>query len=211
MKKRKIIALVLALLCFACVACACKSEPESTDTEKQYNGLPKYNTQALAEYVKPFAYTGITVTVKADEARSEAVWAAVLSEVEIIKYPSEQVEYYAAQERAKYKYYAKRDGIEYGKLLEGLGITEAHIINDAKVMVKKDLALLYILQAEGIAVTDKEKTEHFDKYCEKFVQLYGYDKETVAKTMTEQIYEAMLYDKTSEFLILNNNIESEKQ
>lgn len=126
--------------------------------------------------------------------------------MEIIEYPTEQVEYYVSQERAKYRYYARRDGMEYEELLEALGVTEESMYENARALVKDDLALLYIINDAGVTLSDGEVAAHTDKYAERLSEIYGYDAEYIKQNMSEQIYDAMLSDKTMEFLLSKNTV-----
>ena len=55
-------------------------------------------------------------------------------------------------------------------------------------------------------LTDEEKQEFFQKYVDKFKTLYGHDEKYIREYMTEQIYDTMLFDKTMEYLLLNNTV-----
>ena len=204
----KACALTLALLSLGTALLSCKeTEGKDTDTElESYAGMPEYDLEGLGGYVKPFKYTGLTVYAKVGETRQEALWEEIVAGMEIIAYPSEQVEYYAAQERAKYRYYAKRDGIEYEALLEALGVTEETMYEAARGLVKDDLALQYIIKDANITLSDAELSEHTDKYAERLSEIYGYEAEYIKANMTEQIYDTMLSDKTMEFLLRSNTV-----
>ncbi len=209
MKKIKIlsIALVGVLLLALFVACNANNDsPTDTDDKAKYASLPEYDTEKLSEYIEPFEYTGLTVTVKEGQSRSEAIFESISSGANVKKYPTPQIEYYVSQEKAKYKYLAERDGIEYDRLLEGLGVDDKTMKESAEKMVKDDLVLAFIIKDAGITLSDTEKEEHTDRYAEKLTELYGYNKDYIKKNMTEQIYETMLYDKTMEYLILNNTV-----
>ena len=56
------------------------------------------------------------------------------------------------------------------------------------------------------AVPETEKEAHFDRYVDKFVSDWGYDRDRVTRELSELVYESMLYDKTTEYLIVNNEI-----
>lgn len=198
------IALVLAILTlFGCADD--KGDGTGTDTNTNTSvGFPDYDGDRLDEYISAGAYTGLDVEIAEGQSRGDAVWAAVERGFEVVEYPDEQVEYYAEQTRARYRYYATRDGVEYETLISGLGVSEESIYAEAREMVKGDLVLLYIIKDAGISLTESERESLFDKYAERFVSIYGYDKTYIAENMKEQVYEAMLYDKTSEYLIVNN-------
>ena len=152
------------------------------------------------------AYTGLEITLGGeDSSKSEAVWSYVLERAEVVSYPEAQVEYYAEQTRARYRYYAKQNGMDYGKVLDIVGITEEDILSDAKHMVKGDLVYRYIVKDAEIALTDTEKSELYDKYVDKYVSDFGYNRTYVTTYLTDHIYDSMLYDKTMEYLVLNNS------
>ena len=62
----------------------------------------------------------------------------------------------------------------------------------------------YTLDQIKSEIVAAKKTELYGKYVEHFAELYGYDKTYVSEKLTEQIYDAMLYDKTMEYLLKNN-------
>ena len=81
---------------------------------------------------------------------------------------------------------------------------------EAKRLVKKDLIFEAIRRREDITLTEEEKSKFFDKYVEKYAESYGYSEDYVREELSELVYESMLYDKTVEFLIINNSfIENE--
>lgn len=204
----RICALLLALVAALSLLTSCKERDENADTEEPetYSGMPEYDVENIAEYIEPFEYTGLNISVGETEYESEVVWNTMLRSANIIKYPTPQVEYYAEQERAKYRYYASRENIEYGTLLESLGVTEESIYETARGYIKDDLVLAYIVTDANISLTDDEKTRLTYKYAEKLTEVYGYDAEYIMENMTEQVYYAMLYDKTMEYLMANNII-----
>ena len=198
-------ALLVCAAVFGIVGCSKKENEEPARFEESFGGgLPGYDTENIESYVKPFEYTGHTVYYAMGESAQEKLWSAISDSAEVIIYPSAHVEYYAEQERARYRYYASRDGVGYNELLEVLGVTEDGIYEKARGLVKDDLVLAYIVKNAGIVLTEDEKTRLYGKYVDKFVELYGYDINYVSEKMSEQIHDAMLYDKTMEFLLLNN-------
>ena len=199
----KYLALILAALAIISLS-SCKEKDGGEEETCELPKLPAYSQLALEAYIKPFSYTGLTVTVAEGEQKYEAVWRQIVASVEIIEYPAAHVEYYVEQEKAKYRYFAKRDGIEYEALLEGLGVTEDSILANARELVREDLVLEYIIRDGGIALTDTEKAELTDKYAEKLTAVYGGDREYIKANMPERIYDAMLHDKVMEYLLLNN-------
>ena len=195
--KKSILLLLVFLLLFGAVSCQKKAE--------NGDGGVTYDEARIEEYVKPFSYCGLTVTLSsADSLRSEAVWRAVLDRAEILVYPEDSVAYYAEQKRDTYRYYAEQNGWSYEQALENLSVTEESILSEAREMVKGDLVYRYIVKDAGITLSDGEKAAQFDRYVQKFSEGYGYTEEYVVENMSDLIYDSMLYDKTMEYLIVNN-------
>ena len=113
--------------------------------------------------------------------------------------------YYVGQLKAQYEYYAKSAGISYDEILSELGVTDGEILREAKALTKRDVICAIIQKSEDITLSDDEKQTHFARYVEKYVFEYGYSEDYVHANMADEIYSSMLYDKTTEFLILNNN------
>ena len=126
-----------------------------------------------------------------------------LSEAQAVA--EELVSYYTEQTKARYSYYAEKNDMEYSKVLEDFGATEESIATEAKALAKADLVFAALVKAESITLSDSEKSEHFGRYLEFYVESYGYTEEYVKENLTDEIYESMLYDKASEFLIINNS------
>ncbi len=168
---------------------------------------PDYRTLELGDYVRLGEYKNLTVDAKDKGlAPDVALWDTVVANAEIIKYPEAAISYYKKQAELRYKYHAEEGNMSYDELLSSLGITEADIENEAKKYVKSDLVRVAIIQAEGLHLTDDEKTRLFDKYAYKFSTTYGYTDEYVRENLADEIYDAMQYDKMMEFLLLNNEV-----
>ena len=78
------------------------------------------------------------------------------------------------------------------------------IVREGKALVANDLCVLAVQADAGIVLTEDEKTRLLDKYAEKYASNFGYDREYVKKNLADLVYESMLYDKTTEYLILHN-------
>ncbi len=191
------------LLFLACALVSCLSSCR-TDGETETDGV-SYDDALLDESIQPFPYTDLTVTLSsADALKSEAVWEVLLRSAEVISYPEEAVEYYAEQRRDTYRYYAEKNDWSYAQALEFFGASEESILTEAREMVKGDLVYRYIVKDAGITLSEDEKAAQLDRYVKKFSEDYGYTEDYVTENMTELIYDAMLYDKTMEYLIVNN-------
>lgn len=206
----KIFALLLVCALCLSVFASCKKDDVTVDGGTD-NGSD--NTQAVLdysqinidEYVKSVSYKGLTLAVNGEGASKEtAIWEALLGAAVIEKYPESAVEYYFEQTKDYYMFIANNDPEAYELLLKSRNMTEEDLVAEARELVKKDLVYLYIVEKEGIAITEDEKQSLFDRYVAAYVSEYGYSAEYVKANMSELIYDSMLYDKTLEFLILNN-------
>ena len=210
---------ITALLCItlslsALVACnKTKAENEQSDsTESTVTVIGEnsfYSTIDLSEYVSLCQYTGLTLDISdTDGSRKDmenAIKKHVFEQSEIKAYPDEPLKYYFEQEKNFYMYLANGDENQYNALLTEAGVTEEDFSDIAKKYVTEDLVFYALTEAENISVSDTEKAELLDKYVDEYVKTYGYTEEYVTENMTDLIYDSMLYDKTIEFLIENNN------
>ena len=179
---------VLAL--FLCLSSCAPAEPQ----EENRAEWVEYDRALLLESVSLDTYTGLDISVESGAlTKSEAVFDAIVARAEILDYPREQLDYYAEQERAKYRYLEEE-------------VSEETILETAKRLVKEDMVYRYIVMDMGMELTETEKETHFDRYVEKYVADYGYTEEYVKENMSELVYESMLYDKTMEYLILHNTV-----
>ena len=192
---------ILLLLACALLGCLPSCQKESEPSQEGVS----YDEARLDEYIKPFAYTDLTVSLSsADALKSEAVWEVLLRSAEVISYPEDAVEYYAEQRRDTYRYYAEKNDWSYEQALEFFGASEESILAEAREMVKGDLVYRYIVKDAGITLSEDEKAAQLDRYVQKFSEDYGYSEDYVTEKMTDLIYDAMLYDKTMEYLIVKN-------
>ncbi len=207
----KLAALTLAvLMLLLAVGCNGNGSEQSADTNDEKLVLDYTNIKA-SDYIKSIEYKGLQITLESEGAsKQDAVWEEILSKAEMSSYPEEPVEYYFEQSKRFYMQAVDNNEDDYKKLLENRGISEDDMLDEAKMLVKKDLVFAYIVEAEKISLSDAEKQEHFDKYVDKYVETYSYKREYVVENMSELIYESMLYDKTTEYLIINNTFEIEE-
>ncbi len=174
-------------------------DQEEQDAKLDYSGI------VLSDYIKSIEYKELEVLLESENSsKQDAVWDAVLATVDIEFYPVEPVQYYFNQTKRLYMEAVGNNEDDYYRLLKSRGISENDMLDDARAFVKEDLVFLYITQTEQISVSEEEKQELFDRYVDKYVSDYGYKRIYVIANMTELIYESMLYDKTTEYLILNN-------
>ena len=195
---------VLLAVLMLCSLFSCKKDEEDESAEPV--DLAAMSDEELSSFISLGEYKGLTVTL-GSATKGEAVWAAVKKNATLKDYPEEQVEYYISQQRAQYAYYAEQAGMSYEEMLSEVGATEQSIKETAEQMTLGDLVYHALLRAEGIELSEEEKSKFFERYAEKFVADYGYTREYVKENMADEIYESMLYDKATEFLITNNQFE----
>lgn len=197
------VALILLLTVLISCLASCTYGGGSATAAKKTDFL-SLELDALGEYVEIGQYKGLYITL-GERSKGEAIWEEILKGSTVVSYPEEHVYYYVGQLRAQYKYYAEQAGISYEEMLEQLGASEGSILKEAKELTREDILYAIVVKTENISLTDGEKESLFSKYAQKYVSEYGYTEEYVRENMSEEIYGSMLYDKTTEFLIVNNN------
>jgi len=177
---------------------SCKAKSEKVD-------FLSLSADELEKYVDVGEYKSMSISLDGRE-KETAVWNAVLENADVLMYPEEHVAYYVEQIEEQYKHYADQANMRYKEMLKQLGESKESIEEQAKDLTKKDIVYSVIVKKESISVSDSEKTAFFEKYVERYAQIYSRDAEYVRNNMSEEIYSAMLYDKTTEFLIVSNDI-----
>lgn len=200
--KRILAAALVLLALLSLFSCNKEEKPESVEPLD----IALMSEGELEGYITLGEYKGMTLTL-GNATKGEAVWAAVRKNATLKAYPEQQVEYYISQIEAQYAYYAEKAGVSYEEMLREVGATEQSIRTEAEQMTLGDLVYHALLRAEGIALSEEEKSRLFDRYVDKYVEDYGYSRDYVLENMADEIYSSMLYDKATEFLITNNQFE----
>lgn len=216
-------ALALLLCLMICICTACAPLPSDSDVDapgadnapsddeggdEETRPQLDYSGVKLEEYVTSVTYKDLKIMLEnEDDSKEDALWDAIFETALINGYPEDAVNYYFEQTKLYYMYIAEDDPETYELLLKTRDITEDDMREDAEELVKKDLIYMFIVDAEDISVSDEERAELFERYVETYVVEYGYNIAYVEANLTESIYESMIYDKTIEFLILNNTFE----
>ncbi len=198
---------VFLILAFVLTAVGCKGK--DSDSEKAPHAL-EYEGVNVAECVKLGQYKDLTVTVYEEETNAEAVWRVICASSEVLSYPEAQVEYYASQSRARCEYYASVHDVSYTEALSALGYTEESLVSEAKKLVGDDLIGMALRADAGIELTEDEKDRLFDRYVEKYAYDWGYNTAYVKENLSDEVYDSMLYDKTTEYLLKNNTFVSDQ-
>jgi hypothetical protein len=186
------------------VSCKKEAEKESGISTEKMN-ISAITDQELASYVLLGEYKGLVIELGA-RSKDVAVWDEVASRAQVKTLPEQQVRYYFEQAKAQYEYYAQTADMSYEQILSELGTSEEQMLLEAQDLALGDILFELVRRAEGIDLTESEKAEHFERYVEKYVADYGYSTEYVSQNLKDLIYESMLYDKVTEFLISNNEI-----
>ncbi len=189
----------MLVLSFALCAVGCSNE-EDSDGEH----ILAYENVDISTAVKLGEYKGLTVTMLDGESEAQAIWRVIGESSEILEYPEEQVDYYLSQSRTRVEYYSSVHKVSYEDALRAFGYTEDSMLQEAKALIESDLLGIAIRKSAGIVLTDDEKDRLFDKYAKKYAYDWGYNLEYVKDSLKEEVYDLMLYDKTSEYLVKNN-------
>ena len=200
--KRALVTSLALIMLISMFSCKKNGENESVEPVD----FVAMSDDELKSYAELGEYKLMTLK-QGSSSKGEAVWAAVKENATVRDYPEQQVSYYVSQIEAQYAYYAEEAGISYKEMLREVGATEESIRSEAEAMATDDVIYELVRRDADITLSEDEKSKFFEKYVEKFVADYGYSREYVKENMQDEIYESMLYDKTTEFLITNNQFE----
>lgn len=197
--------LAVFMLLFAILLTTLFSCKEKEETVK----ISEMTQEELEECVVLCEYKDIEISL-GERSKEEAILSYIDKNSTVKSYPAGTVDYYLEQLKEQYRYYAEEADMSYEEMLNELGEDNFTMQAEAKRLVKKDLIFEAIRRREDITLTEEEKSKFFDKYVEKYAESYGYSEDYVREELSELVYESMLYDKTVEFLIINNSfIENE--
>lgn len=166
--------------------------------------VSEMSAEELNECIELCNYKGVELSLNG-RSKEQALISYIVANSSVKKYPVGTVDYYLLQLQKQYRYYADQAGMSYEAMLDELGEDNITMKAEARQLVKQDMIFELIRKREGITLTDAEKSKFFDKYVTRYAEKYGYAEDYVRKELTELVYESMLYDKTIEFLILNNS------
>ncbi len=201
------------VLCAVLGICACGNNRNTDDTtqkapEEAAQTQINYDSLDLSDYVKSVTYSGMEVQADSEStSRGEELWHAICLSAQISAYPEDKVEYYFNQTKKAYMYIADNNQEDYELLLKNRGTDEQKMMQEAKDRVREDLIYEYILEKEGIVLTEQDKTANFQRYVTKLSQEIGKSESYIVSEMSEYVYEVMLHDKTMEYLLSVNTVE----
>lgn len=209
MKKRSIIKLSAFCLLFVMIFGFCFT----ACSQKKPVKISEISFDELSKSIEIGKYTGCSIKML-DDGNEASILSYLDSQVKIKSYPDGAVEYYLEQLKKQYQYYADQAGMSYEDMLKELGEDSVTMKAKAEKLVKQDMIFSYIQRKENITLSDEEKSKYFDRYVAKYSEAYNYAESYVREKLSELVYESMLYDKTVEYLIINNtfveNIVSEQ-
>lgn len=196
MMGKRILNLIIAVLLLLVLLSSCSRSVNVTISEM--------SVEDLEECVSLCKYKDLELSL-GSKTKEEALLSYLESNSSIKKYPSGTVNYYFEQLKEQYRYYAEQADMRYEAMLDELGEDNVTMKAEARRLVKKDLIFELIREKEGIKLTDGEKAQFFDRYVKKYAENYKYSEEYVREELSDLVYDSMLYDKTIEFLIINNS------
>lgn len=196
--KIRIIFTTLLLLLAVCITSL------SSCVDKRGVRVADMSLEELEECVNICKYKDVEIALGSLESRGEAIVEYIEINSAIKDYPDGTVNYYAEQLEEQYRYYAQQADMKYEEMLDQLSEDNFTMNAEAKKLVKKDMIFELIRKKEDITLTEEEKNEFFDKYVKKYAEVYKYSEDYVREELRELVYDLMLYDKTVEFLIINN-------
>ena len=120
---------------------------------------------------------------------SDALIAALDEHTTVYSYPNEQFLYYYNSNVAYMTRMAESLGMSYENYMTSVGETDEILRQKAEASVRDDMAIYYVLEAEGKTYTDAEYNEALDYYVNYYnSQGYNYDKASI-----EQLFEYYYY------------------
>lgn len=191
----KIATAILLAFVFALSSASCAKKERIKVSE-----LP---LETLEESLSVGVYKGLVIELNG-KSKADAIVERIMADSDVKQYPEGATDYYAEQIKKQYKYYADEAGMTYEQMLNELGETDVTITQEAQGLVKKDMLFALIQAREEISISDGEKSLYFERYVSAYAERYGYTEEYVKTELPDLVYASMLYDKTVEFLIVNN-------
>ncbi|MBE6590433.1 MAG: hypothetical protein E7646_00155 [Ruminococcaceae bacterium] len=141
----------------------------------------------------------------AHDADLDYLWASYVSSCTVTKYPQAEYESYVKYFNSLYEKQALALGMSTEDfMMLYYGITSEDVSNDAKNLVKQDMAMYLLSQKEGIAVSEAEYTSlgealAIEKGFESLAKME-------AENSKEYIQRSLLQTKVKEFILANATV-----
>ena len=120
---------------------------------------------------------------------SDALVAALSEKSTVYSYPNEQFLYYYNSNVAYMTSQAEKLGMSYEDYMTSVGETDDILREKAQNAVRDDMAIYYVLEAEGKTYTDEDYQKALEYYVNYYnSQGYNYDKASI-----EQLFEYYYY------------------
>lgn len=145
-----------------------------------------------------------TIEEKRFNEKMDDVWKTVMSNVEIIDYPQEQIDKYAENYREQINIKAKSSTMSLDEYLESNDKTQTDLDKEAmeyaKTKVGEELVCYYIAQEEGITVTDEDYEKELESLYNEKKHLYSSEKDVEKEHGEEKIRFGILASKVMTFV-----------
>lgn len=135
---------------------------------------------------------------------------ALLKDVNVIKYPSDDVDkIYESEYKLMEQYYQNYYGMTIDSVISSYGMTkdafkESMLENSVYPQIKEQMMLYYILDAEKMTCTEQEVENYINKMVEENKNL---NKDTLKKTYGDYYFESLLVkEKVTDFLYEKANV-----
>lgn len=120
---------------------------------------------------------------------SDLLVEALSEKSTVYSYPNEQFLYYYNSNVAYMTQQAEKLGMSYEDYMTSVGESDAVLREKAEAAVREDMAIYYVLEAEGKTYTDEDYQKALEYYVNYYnAQGYNYDKNSI-----EQLFEYYYY------------------
>ena len=176
--------------------------------------VKKFTSETYSNYADFYNYIKDDMTSEIESTNLDILWDTILKNGTVIKIPEQQlnyiytvlvadVDFYVA-----YSWYYWGQQLDFEQVLNKLGFAtvkefDEYAKNYAIEMIKYDLLMYAIIQAEGLEVTDEE----YELFLEELIEISGKTREEVITSYggEESIKETLLGEKLDEFILSEND------
>ena len=124
---------------------------------------------------------------------SDALVAALSENSTVYSYPSEQFLYYYNSNVAYMTYMAETLGMSYESYMNSVGESDEALRAKAEASVREDMAIYYVLEAEGKTYTDDDYNAALDYYVSYYNSMgYSYDRSSIESLFDYYYYPGYL-------------------
>ncbi len=121
------------------------------------------------------------------------IWEKLEATATVLSYPDEHYLYYYNSNVNYMIYQAKQLGVTYEEYMTATGQTDEVLKKKAEDSVKRDMIVYYILEAEGIKITDEDYDSAVQYYVDYYNEMgYNYKAEDIEKMFDTYYYPGYL-------------------